>query len=88
MRSTRIGTTADARSVDGADPLLINAKAAQDLLCIGERQLWFLTNCKAIPSFKIGKSVRYSPAELEAWVACGCPTAPGSAELVRKAVRK
>ena len=57
------------------------------LLCMGERRLWLLTNCKAIPSRKIGKSVRYAPAELAAWVACGCPTEPGSAERVRREVR-
>ncbi|MDZ4686820.1 MAG: hypothetical protein SH850_17240 [Planctomycetaceae bacterium] len=68
-------------------PLLIDAKATKALLGIGERRLWLLTNCKAIPSRKIGASVRYSPAELAAWVACGCPTAAGSADRVRKAVR-
>jgi predicted DNA-binding transcriptional regulator AlpA len=67
-------------------PLLIDAKSACGLLCMGARRLWVLTNSKAIPSFKIGKSVRYSPVELAAWIACGCPTAGGSAERVRKAV--
>lgn len=66
-----------------AAPLLIDAKAAQRLLSMGERKLWMLTNCGAIPSRKIGKSVRYSPAELEAWVAYGCPTGPGAGERVR-----
>lgn len=66
-------------------PLLIDAKAARALLALGERRLWVLTNCKAIPSRKIGKSVRYAPAELAAWVSCGCPTEPGAADRVRKA---
>ena len=67
----------------GSAPLLIDAKTARVVLCMGERRLWLLTNCRAIPSRKIGKSVRYSPEELAAWVACGCPTEPGAAERVR-----
>lgn len=70
----------------GAAPLLIDAKAARVAICLGERRLWQLTNCKAIPSRKIGKSVRYCPRELAAWVACGCPTDAGAADRVRKAV--
>ena len=70
------------------DPLLIDPKAAQIRLCMGERRLWELTNCNAIPSRKIGRSVRYSPAELAAWVACGCPVEPGAGDRVRKAVRQ
>lgn len=66
--------------------LLIAPKAACAMLCIGERQLWQLSNCRAIPSLKIGKSRRYSPAELAAWVAAGCPTAPGAGDAIRKAV--
>jgi hypothetical protein len=69
-------------------PLLIDAKAARVLLCMGERSLWMLTNCGAIPSRKIGKSVRYSPEELVAWVAFGCPTDPGAGERVRQAMRE
>ncbi|MCH7791750.1 MAG: helix-turn-helix domain-containing protein [Planctomycetes bacterium] len=57
------------------------------MLGIGARTLWTLTNRGAIPSRKIGRSVRYCPAELRAWVAAGCPTEPGAAERVRKAVR-
>jgi predicted DNA-binding transcriptional regulator AlpA len=68
-------------------PLLIDAKAACALLCMGERRLWVLSNCGAIPSFKIGKSRRYSPDELQAWIRAGCPTLPGAGDRVRKAVR-
>ena len=69
-------------------PLLLDGKATQCTLKIGERRLWVLTNCNAIPSYRIGKSVRYSPAELAAWVACGCPTDPGSAERVRRGMTR
>jgi len=65
-------------------PLLIDAKAAAVMLAIGSRTLWTLTKCQAIPSRQIGRSVRYCPEELRAWVVCGCPTDPGSAQkLVR-----
>lgn len=66
-------------------PLLIDAKAACELLSMGKRRLWSLTSCRAIPSYKIGKSVRYSPPELAAWVGSGCPTEAGAGDDVRKA---
>lgn len=72
---------------DPDSPLLIDAKLAKALLRIGERQLWVLTNRRAIPSFKIGKSRRYCPDELRAWVRAGCPTEAGAGDRVRKAVR-
>ena len=78
---------AELPNIPGAVPLMIDAKAARKAVCLGERRLWELTNCRAIPSRKIGKSVRYVPAELAAWVACGRPTEPGAADRVRKAVR-
>jgi hypothetical protein len=68
-------------------PLLINAKAACTLLSMGERKLWTLSNCRAIPSFKIGKSRRYCPDELRAWIDAGCPTEGGAGDRVRKVVR-
>lgn len=69
-----------------AGRLLIDAKAACALLSMGGRRLWVLSNCRAIPSFKIGKSRRYCPDELRAWVRAGCPTDAGAAERVRKGV--
>lgn len=85
-RSTTTGTADATLNANTPAPLLIDARAACALLCMGERRLWVLTNCKAVPSRKIGKSVRYSPAELAAWVACGCPTEGGAGDRVRKAV--
>jgi predicted DNA-binding transcriptional regulator AlpA len=63
--------------------LLVNGATARRILSIGERQLWTLTNCRAIPSRRIGRSVRYVPAELAAWVAAGCPTDAGAGERIR-----
>jgi hypothetical protein len=77
-------TDANIAMTTGA--LLIDAKAASALLSIGARRLWVLSNCRAIPSFKIGKSRRYCPNELRAWIRAGCPTEGGAGDRVRKAV--
>lgn len=87
-RSTTTGTADATMNTNSPAPLLINAKAACALLCVGERRLWSLTNCGAIPSFKVGKSVRYSPAELASWIASGCPTQPGAGDRIRKGERQ
>ena len=71
-----------------AAPLLINSKDASEILGISSRKLWSLTKCKAIPSRKIDSMVRYSPAELAAWIELGCPTHAGAGDQVRKAVQK
>ena len=70
-----------------ATPLLVNTKTASALLGICTRRLWVLTNMNAIPSRKIGRSVRYSLAELNAWIASNCPTDAGAGVRVRKAVQ-
>lgn len=79
---------AEPANFPGAAPtqLLIDAKAACALLSMGKRRLWELSNCRAIPSFKIGKSRRYCPDELRAWIRAGCPTTAGAGDRVRKAV--
>ena len=71
----------------GAAPFLIDAQAVCVLLCMGERRLWQLSNCRAIPSFKIGKSRRYCPEELKAWIRAGCPTEACAGDRIRKGVR-
>lgn len=87
-RSTTNGTADATMNANATAPLLIDAKAACALLCMGERRLWVLSNCRAIPSFKIGKSRRYCPDELRAWIREGCPTEGGAGDRVRKAVRQ
>lgn len=77
-----------SRGTSKPEPMLIDVKAASALLAMGERKLWELTNCQAIPSRKIGRSVRYAPFELRAWIEAGCPTEPGSAESIREVVRE
>ena len=71
---------------NAASPLLIKVKAASLVLGISPRKLWSLTNCNAIPSRRIGRAVMYSPIELQAWIACDCPTEAGAATRVRKSV--
>lgn len=72
----------------GEGPLLIDAKQAATSLSLGARTVWSLTNRRAIPSHRIGRSVRYLPDELAAWIECGCPTEPGAAERVRAAMKR
>ncbi len=78
---------AELPSTPGAAAMLVDAKAACELLCVGERRLWLLTNMNAIPHRRIGRSVRYAPAELALWISMGCPVEPGAGDRVRKAVR-
>lgn len=73
---------------DNDTALLIGSPEAARRLGIGTRTLWALTKCNAIPSHRIGRSVRYALAEIEAWVTAGCPTDPGSAARVRKGVAR
>lgn len=78
----------EAAEIEATSPLLVDSRAASAMLALGERTLWSLTNRNAIPSRKIGRAVRYSPEELRMWIAAGCPTEPGAADRVRKAVRR
>ena len=71
------------------DPrLLVNAEEASRLLCIGRRRLWTLTNLGAIPCRRIGKSVRYVPEELRAWIDLGCPSSAGAGDEVRSSLER
>lgn len=69
------------------EPLAVNAETAAKMLGIGTRSLWSFTACDAVPHVRIGRSVRYRPDELRAWLDLGAPTEPGSAEAVRSAMR-
>jgi excisionase family DNA binding protein len=48
--------------------LLIISREAAKALAISERTLWQLTKDGVIPCVRIGRSVRYSPADLQAWI--------------------
>jgi excisionase family DNA binding protein len=51
-----------------ARPLLLTRRQAAQTLAIGERTLWELTRSGAIPCLRIGRAVRYSPLDLQAWI--------------------
>lgn len=49
-------------------PMLLTARQAAKALTISERKLWTLTQQGEIPVVKSGRSVRYDPADLRAWI--------------------
>lgn len=60
----------DANSPSKSDPpRLLTARAAAACLAIAERTLWSLANRGEIPAVRIGRAVRYDPADLAAFVA-------------------
>jgi len=67
---------------DQLDRLLIESSVAAAMLSISPRKLWELTKRNAIPTKRIGKSVRYSPKDLDRWIDAGCPTEANAAETL------
>lgn len=57
------GNTAD--SIDG----LLTTEQAAKILTISPRHLWDLTKRGALPAIKIGRSVRYARADIDAFIA-------------------
>lgn len=47
---------------------LLTACEAAEALAISPRTLWELTKRREIPCVRIGRSVRYAPPELKAWI--------------------
>jgi len=64
MLATKHPQPADAEPLQ---PLLI-AKEAAALLRISERKLWQLQNCGEVPAVRLGRAVRYDPADVRAWI--------------------
>ena len=50
-----------------SSPILVDPQQASRMLAICPRKLWQMTKDRQIPSLKIGKSVRYRVADLNAW---------------------
>jgi excisionase family DNA binding protein len=48
--------------------LLLTTPQAARSLAISERTLWDLTKRGEIPVVRIGRSVRYDPEDLKAWI--------------------
>jgi excisionase family DNA binding protein len=64
-------------------PLRITAEEVAGMLDISARTLWRLVSARRIVApLKIGGSTRWRRAEIEAWVAAGCPV-PGRGERAR-----
>jgi excisionase family DNA binding protein len=67
------------------EPLLLTARQAAAALTVSERTLWALTKCGAISCIRIGRAVRYDPADLQAFIASRKSAAPiGSAGGIRQ----
>ena len=49
-------------------PLLLKVRDAARTLTLSERKLWALTNSGDVPCVRIGRAVRYSPADLVNWI--------------------
>ena len=62
--------------------LLLSPRDAANALSLSERKLWELKKTSAIPSSKIGTRTVFPVAGLNAWIAAGCPTEPGAADLL------
>jgi excisionase family DNA binding protein len=63
--------TAEATHICSHGPtprLLITPREAAFALSISTRKLWSLTNAGHIPSVRLGRAIRYSPADLENWI--------------------
>jgi excisionase family DNA binding protein len=59
--------------------LLLRSRDAARALAIGERKLWELTKRNLIPCVRIGRSVRYSLPDLQAWIEAQKHSGPASA---------
>lgn len=49
-------------------PKLITSREAAKALAVSERTLWAIAERGEIPVVRIGRSVRYSPDDLSAWI--------------------
>lgn len=67
--NTSAGDANSTVSTAGINARLVDCDHAATYLCIGKRKLWQLTNCGAIACVRIGRSVRYDFADLDAFVA-------------------
>jgi excisionase family DNA binding protein len=69
-------------SMETAQPLLWRAPEAARALSISESTLWKLVKAGQLPVVRLGRSVRFAPASLQAWIAgqTSQPAAPAPAE--------
>ena len=67
--TTTFNGPAIADALNGEAPLLLKPKEAAKALAISDRKLWSLTAGREIPCVRIGRSIRYRPESLRAWLA-------------------
>ena len=53
---------------DTVPRLLLKPREAAEALAISPRTLWARTNAGEIPCVRLGRAVRYDPADLRAWI--------------------
>ena len=61
-------STMCATDSSSADPLLVDGREAARLLGVSRRTLWTLTSNGTVPHVRIGRLVKYSPIDLQAYV--------------------
>lgn len=54
-------------TIPSTTPILLRPRDAASALAISQRTLWTLTAGGQIPCIRLGRSVRYSAAELRRW---------------------
>lgn len=61
-------TVIEQKTAATMERLLLKPREAAKALGIGPRTLWTLTNSGEIACIRIGRSVRYAMADLQAWI--------------------
>jgi len=56
------------RTEQTIEPLLLTARQTARMLAISERSLYSLTKAGNLPAVRIGRSVRYDPDDIRAWI--------------------
>ena len=59
---------AEGAEAKPAEPLLLRPVEAAKALAVSPRKLWSITAGREIPCVRIGRAVRYDPADLRRWI--------------------
>lgn len=56
--------------------MLLSVGEVSKIVGVCERTIWRLKDSGRMPApVKVGRSVRWRRADIESWIACGCPSA-------------
>lgn len=72
-------TSPNSAPIGPPPALLLTAAEAAKALAISPRKLWEITNCGELPAVRIGRAVRYRPADLVAWIDARLSRGPAGA---------